>query len=356
MIILNKKISNLLKKKYSVITSNCTSAIYLLLKSLNFKNKKIIIPSNICFEVFLSVIYSQNYPVVIDINNNLGFSIPDLKKEIKKQKNISAIIFPYLYGNEDNFKSILNLARNKKILLIEDIAGSLGGQIGKKRFGTFSDYCVGSFGQGKIIDMKKGGFFATNNHMIYKKFIEHNKNLDFYSSKSNLLHNRLNSKIKSVLVNNNNKNIISFKMLQRFFSGIIYKRNFSKSFYTKLNKKINDIDKINKSRNAKALKFSKLFKFKNFRSIDHSKGSVYWRKNFILKKNSSNLLVFLNKNGVYARRYYPPLNKIFPFIKTKSKNCNKIYNKIINFWVGEETKLRDILKIKQLIQNYYNAN
>ena len=114
---MNKKISNLLEKKYSVITSNCTSAVYLLMKSLNFKNKKIIIPSNICFDVLLSIIYSQNYPVVIDINKNLGFSITDLKKEIRKQKNISAIIFPYLYGNAENFKSVLKLVRKKKNII-----------------------------------------------------------------------------------------------------------------------------------------------------------------------------------------------------------------------------------------------
>jgi len=353
---LNKKISNLLEKKYSVITSNCTSAVYLLMKSLNFKNKKIIIPSNICFDVLLSIIYSQNYPVVIDINNNLGFSITDLKKEIRKQKNISAIIFPYLYGNAENFKSVLKLVRKKKILLIEDIAGALGGKIGKKRFGTFSDFCVGSFGEGKIIDMKKGGFFATNNHSVYKKFIEHNNYLSFYSSKSKLLHNNLNSIIKSVLKSKKSKNVINYKMLKKYFNGFIYKRNFNSLFYKRLNKKINDIDKINYLRNVKALKFSKLFKFKNFRSINHSIGSVYWRKNFILKKNSSNLIVFLTKKNIYARKYYPPLNRIFPFVKAKLKNCNNIYKKIINFWVGEETKIDDIYKIKKLIQNYYNAN
>ena len=351
--LLNKKISKFLNKKHSFITSNCSSAIYLLLKALDLKNKKIIIPSNVCYEVFLSIIYSENYPLVVDINNNLGFSLIDLTKIIKKQKNISAIIFPYIYGNADNFNSVLNLTKKKKILLIEDIAGSLGGKIGKKRFGTFSDFCVGSFGQGKIIDLKKGGFFATNNSKIFEKFINYNKYLKTYSSKSIFLYNKLSSNIDLILNNRDAKNSINLKMLKKYFFGIIYKRKFNYSFHKKLNKEITNIDKNNNLRNRRAQKFSKLLKFKNFRSINHKKGSVYWRKNFIIKKNSEDLISYLNNEGVYARKYYPPLNLIFPFIRKKFKNCEKNYKKIINFWVGNETKLKDILKIKMIIQSYY---
>ncbi len=350
------QISNLLNKKYSFISSNCSTAIYLLLKSLNIKKKKIIIPSNICFDVFLSIIYSQNYPILIDINDKLGFSLKDLKNEIRKQKNISALIFPYLYGNAENFKSILKLIRKKKILLIEDIAGSLGGKIEKKRFGTFSDFCVGSFGQGKIIDMKKGGFFATNNSEIFEKFIRENKKLKNFSSRSVFLYKKLNSEIDLVLKKSKNKNIMQLKNLKKYFQAIIYKRNFNKVFYKQLSHKINNIDKINKLRNLKAKKYFQLFKFKNFRSINHLKGSVYWRKNFIIDKNSFDLILYLNKEGIYARNYYPSLSLIFPFIKKKFNNCEKIYGKIINFWVGEETKLKNISKIKKSIQSYYNAS
>ena len=49
------------------------------------------------------------------------------------EEDIKVIIFPYLYGNSDNFKSVLNLAKKKnKIIHIEDIAGSFGGKIKQK--------------------------------------------------------------------------------------------------------------------------------------------------------------------------------------------------------------------------------
>jgi dTDP-4-amino-4,6-dideoxygalactose transaminase len=352
---LNTKISKLLNKKYSFITSNCSSAIFLLLKSLNFKSKKILIPGNVCFDVMLSIIYSQNIPVVVDTNKNLGFSLIDLKKEIKKQKNISAIIFPYVYGNSENFKSVSNLIKKKNILLIEDIAGSFGGKIGNKRFGMFSDFCVGSFGQGKIIDMGKGGFFATNNKEVFEKFISKYKQLKIYSPRTSSLYNKLNLIIDSTLKSKTKKNSINFKKLKKYFSAIIYRRKFNNDYNLKLNKQISNIDKINKLRNLKAEKFTETIKFKSFKSITHRNGSVYWRKNFLLNHDSSKLILFLNKKGIYARKYYPPLNLIFLSVKKKLRNCEKTYSQIINFWVGEETNLKDILKIKHSIQNYYNA-
>ena len=80
------QIKNLTKKKYVLFTSNCSTSIYLLLKSLNLKNKKIIVPVNLCYDVILSIISSGNIPIIIDTNDNLGFSLKDLKKNWNMRK------------------------------------------------------------------------------------------------------------------------------------------------------------------------------------------------------------------------------------------------------------------------------
>ena len=128
MRLVNNKIKKITDHNHIVFTSNCTTAIFLLLKALKFKKKKIIIPVNICFDVILSIFYSGNIPLIIDTNKNLGLSYSDLKKKINNSINIGAIIFPYLYGNSDNFLKVYEYIKNKKILLIEDIAGAFGGK------------------------------------------------------------------------------------------------------------------------------------------------------------------------------------------------------------------------------------
>ena len=61
MRLVNNKIKKITDHNHIVFTSNCTTAIFLLLKALNLKKKKIIIPINICFDVILSIFYSEIY-------------------------------------------------------------------------------------------------------------------------------------------------------------------------------------------------------------------------------------------------------------------------------------------------------
>ena len=348
-------IKNITKKNSVLFTSNCTTAIYLLLKSLNLKNKEIIIPCNICFDVVLSIIYSENIPIIVDTNKQLGYDIHDFKFNLNKNKNLGAIIFPHLFGNSDNFIDILKISKRKKIPLIEDIAGSFGGKIGSSYFGSFADFTVGSFGQGKIIDMGGGGFVASKNLDIFFKI---KSNYDFLGKykiinkklyiKINKLHTEIINKIKD------NKNF-NKKNLQKFFKAFIFNRKFNKKYFTKLASQITNIDKINAKRNIKADYLEKNLNFETFIPITHKKGSVYWRKNFLIKNHDSfEIINYLNLKNIYARKYYPPLNYIFPFFKKKLKNYENDYKKLINFWVGRETNFKQIKKIKKMLTNQFN--
>ena len=350
-------IKKITKKKNVVFTSNCTTALFLLLKSLGFKNKKIIIPGNICFDVALSIIYSGNVPVIIDTNDHLGYNINDFKLNIKNNKNLGAIIFPHLFGNSDNFKDLLLIAQKKNITLIEDIAGSLGGKIGVEYFGSFADFTVGSFGQGKIIDMGGGGFVASNNVDIYNKIKSSYDSLEGYSAINKKLYIKINHTQDEIINKRIKKIIFNKKNLQKFFKAFIYNKQFSKKYFKKLTSQILKIDKINAKRNKKADYLEKNLNFKNFLSITHKKGSVYMRKNFLIKNlDSSNVINYLNSKNIYARKYYPPLNYIFPFFKQKLRNYEKNYKKLINFWVGDETNFKEIKQIKKILERKYHVN
>ena len=84
---------------------------------------------------------------------------------------------------------------------------------------------------------------------------------------------------------------------------------------------------------------------------------MYSRKNFLINKvDSDKIINCLNTNNIYARKYYPPLNYIFPFFKRKFINYEPLYNKLINFWVGDEINLKDILKIKKILKTKFDVN
>ena len=356
MNLVNNKIKKITKHDHLIFTSNCTTAIYLLLKALKFEKKKIIVPINICFDVILSILYSNNIPLVIDTNEKLGLCISDLKKKINKKKNIGAIIFPYLYGNSDNFLKVQNLIKSKNIPLIEDIAGAFGGKIKDRYFGSFGDYTVGSFGQGKIIDMLGGGFVSTNDKNI---FLDINKNyhlLKNYNLKNKEKFKKLN-KLQSKILSKKEKTLLNENKIKFFIDGFIYNKKFNKKYFYKLNNKIKDIDKINKKRNKKATYYDKIFNFDFISSIVHKKGSVYWRKNFLINEgDSSQLINKFNEKKFYARKYYPPLNYIFKFLEKKTFRYEKSYRKLINFWVGEELEQNHIIEAKKIFFNFKNFN
>ena len=345
------------KKKDAVFTSNCSTAIFLLLKSLGLKNKKIIVPVNICFDVILSIIFSTNIPIIVDTNDKLSYDILEFKLSLQSNDKVGAVIFPYAFGNSHNFNDIFKICKKKKIILIEDIAGSFGGKIGASYFGSFADFTVGSFGQGKIIDMDGGGFIASNKISICNKVKSNYDLLKEHTIKNKNLYYKVNTIYYKILSNKKYKKLFNKNNLQIFFDAFIYKKNFDKKYFKILNSKIVKIDNINFIRNKKANYFEKILNFKKFVSIRHKKGSVYWRKNFLVKDlDSFKIINYLNLQNIYARKYYAPLNYIFPFFKKKFINYEKNYKHLINFWVGNETNFNEIKKIKKILGNIYNVN
>jgi hypothetical protein len=88
-------LETLLKKKYCFLTSNCSTAIYILLKSLGLKKKVIIIPANICYDVVLSILFSGNIPYPLDIDKDLNLSL--FEEEANDKKEVFLFLtFPHM--------------------------------------------------------------------------------------------------------------------------------------------------------------------------------------------------------------------------------------------------------------------
>ena len=68
------------------------------------------------------------------------------------------------------------------------------------------------------------------------------------------------------------------------------------------------------------------------------------------------MIKFLISNNIYARKYYPSLNNVFPFIKKKYSLAENNEKKIINFWVGKESNLKNIKETAYLIKKFYREN
>tara|TARA_Y100000590_G_scaffold135594_1_gene155162 strand:- start:31732 stop:32790 length:1059 start_codon:yes stop_codon:yes gene_type:complete len=342
-----------LKKKICFLTKSGSTAIYLLIKSLEIRNKLILIPANICFDVVLVILFSGNKPQVLDVDHNQCLSYKSLKK-YKNNKKIGAIIYPYMYGNYGEVFKIKNFAKKKNIHFIEDIAPSLGLKVSGKYAGSISDFSICSFGKGKIIDMNIGGSLNINSEYLYKKVKYHYSKLDFFSKKLKKKQNDLIDIYNGITSNRIKKKEFEIARLNRFKKCMISKYSFDRNYLRILNKKILQIKKINFHRNNKAKIFQKTIKNNNIKLIKHNEGGVYWRQNALLKKDRDKLQKYLFLKNIYARNYFPTLDQVFPFIYDKNIPLAKTFQRgVLNFWVGEQTSKKDIIETNMHINNFF---
>jgi dTDP-4-amino-4,6-dideoxygalactose transaminase len=68
-----------------------------------------------------------------------------------------------MYGNvTENIIAIQLLCRENDLILIEDCASAMGGQIGDVPVGNFGDYSIFSTGHAKNVDLNNGGILFTD--------------------------------------------------------------------------------------------------------------------------------------------------------------------------------------------------
>lgn len=112
--------------------------------------------------VVASVIRDAGYtPIPLDINiTNLGMNLDHLNKVISN--DVGVLIITYLFGFPDNLDELLEFAKDKNIIVIEDCANSLDSFYDNRHTGSFGDLSFFSFRIGKPLGVG-GELLCVNN-------------------------------------------------------------------------------------------------------------------------------------------------------------------------------------------------
>lgn len=149
--------------------ANGSNALDLTAILLNLKkNDEIILPAHTWCATGISYARFGAKLKWADIDEKtLNVNFNTIKKQITKKTK--AIIVVHLYGLPVDLKKIINYAKKKKIIVIEDCAQALGASIGNKKVGTFGDMAIFSFHSNKIITtLGEGGMLVVNNKSLDK--------------------------------------------------------------------------------------------------------------------------------------------------------------------------------------------
>jgi perosamine synthetase len=141
----------------TLAVSNGTVALHLALVTLGIGPGDEVIVPNLTFAASVNaVIYVGATPVLVDVDPEvLAMDVTLIKNAITSRTR--AIIPVHLYGHPAPMNEIMTLAKEYKLLVVEDCAEALGSFYQGKHVGSFGDAAIFSFFGNKTITTGEGG-------------------------------------------------------------------------------------------------------------------------------------------------------------------------------------------------------
>jgi hypothetical protein len=192
----NEELKAYLEKRYqgnAILLYKGREAIKLALKLLNMpRNSRVGITGLTCYAVYQAVKEVGLKPVYLNINESLNFSAD-------KVGDLKVLIVQNTLGNPCDVQSIHKICKEKNIVLIEDLAHSIG-TIYKngKEAGMVGDFTALSFSQDKAVDAISGGALIIRNRRYLDSNLGQLKNVSLATRLKDRFYPVLTFKIRNL--------------------------------------------------------------------------------------------------------------------------------------------------------------
>lgn len=314
---LERELAEYLGMKYSLVFNSGTSALHALMLALDIgPGDEVIVPSFTFIATANAPLFVGAKPVFAEIEEEtLGLDPADTERKISKK---TKAIMPIHYaGCPCKIRELKEIAKKYNLILIEDAAEALGAKIGDEMVGTFGRAAVFSFCGPKIVTTGEGGAVLTNSKKIYErqKLIRSHgrqEKENYFSSCQSPNYIRLgyNFRMSNILA------ALGLSQLQKIDK--IIKMRQSNAHY--LTNKLSEI--------------SAIFLPKNSQDLEH----IYQMYTIRIKKGRKardSLKDYLNKKGIAAKVYFPPVHlslfykKTFGYKKGDLPRTEKISDEVL---------------------------
>jgi len=301
-----KKVAQYTGVKYAVATVNGTTALHIALLVLGIKTDEEVLVSNLSFVAPANAIrYCQAVPVLIDadpdtwqvdvrkVKHFLEHECERRGEQVRNKRsgrNVRAILPVHVLGLACAIDSIVLLAREYGLHVIEDAAEGMGVKIDGVHVGTIGDIGVLSFNGNKIVTAGGGGMVLTNDpdKAEYAKYLSTQAKDDLIES----IHNEIGYNYRLT----NLQAAIGLAQLEQIDAFLERKRKIAGFYEEKLRK----IDGISLMPSAK--------------NID----SNFWLYTVLLGESVSlqerkNVVHMLNHRGIGSRPIWCPISDLPPY-------------------------------------------
>ena len=330
--------------KYSVLTSNATSALHIACLALELSSNDILWTSPVTFIASAScAIYCGASVDFVDIDPDTGLiSVEKLEDKLRiasKDGKLPKVVIPvHLAGQSCDMKNIYNLSKKYGFKIIEDAAHAVGARYKDEPVGNcrYSDITIFSFHPVKIITTGEGGVALTNNIYLANRMdllrshgITPNKSkmknpikAHWYYEQISLGYNYRMTDIQAAL---------GISQMRRIDEYIEKRSNIAKIYTSKL-----DLDKVTPLKqmcNTKSSWHLYIIRVKN-------------------KKNRDKLAKILHTKGVCVNLHYIPLYR-HPYMRCNFKliGAENYYNSAITIPLFPKITNKDVDYIVDIVNS-----
>jgi len=149
--------------RHAVATSSGTAALYVAMRALEIgPGDEVIVPANGYLSAAECTITVGARPVYCDVQEaTANLDVETVEHHLSSKTR--AIIAIHTYGHAVDMDPLIELARARRIYVIEDAAHALGGEYKGRRLGSIGDVGFASFARKCVTVAGQGGMAFTNN-------------------------------------------------------------------------------------------------------------------------------------------------------------------------------------------------
>ncbi|MBN1570436.1 MAG: DegT/DnrJ/EryC1/StrS family aminotransferase [Acidobacteria bacterium] len=161
-----KKFSGLCGVRHGIAVNSGTSALEIILRSLEIDGRDVLVPTNTFFATAAAVVHAGGNPVFLDMDPDF-FSIRPETVEKSLTPKTAGIIVVHIGGIVTaHMPALVELAEKKGIWLVEDAAHAHGSSFRSTSAGAFGIASSFSFYPTKVMTSAEGGMIITNNDKL----------------------------------------------------------------------------------------------------------------------------------------------------------------------------------------------
>lgn len=334
----------------AVACQSGTAGLHLALRYLNLTEKDAVIVPTLTFIAAVNpVVYEHAEPIFMDCDDSLCMDPLKLKEYLEQEcfivdgnvydkklnKRIRAVIIVHVFGNMADMESIMKIADQYHLPVIEDATEALGSYYTQGRYkgkyaGTIGLMGVYSFNGNKIITTGGGGMITSNNPAVLSrvKYLSTQAKDD----PNNFIHDEIGFNYRMTNV----QAAIGIAQLERL-EAFIERKTLHYHHYKK---------HLNNKNGLKVLDFDKAVR------------SNYWFYSLYLDQtnyNKQQLIAYLKAHNIQSRPIWGLISNQRPYVNCRAYRIDKAidyFNKVVNIPCSTNLTENDIDYVISTILNY----